>query len=581
MGIKEDFMACFDTDYEKTLPKELITNYYIVECLSVAEHCDTLLLQKKADGTKHVAKCYPESGISLESSGAGLISKIDSRCIPHYEDEYQNENYKCIIREYVEGITLAEYAKTNILDREIIIRIAIELAGIMKLLHESEPVIIHRDIKPENIIIRKDQSLALIDFGISRIYKKEGTSDTIFAGTRNFAPPEQYGFMQTDIRSDIYSFGIVLSWLLTGKEEPIRHPEIMLERIAAKCCAYDPKQRYQTDTGLLKDLNKTTEKYAVEVRKKRKKVIITALVCAVLLVSAVIYAQKLSWEKAYHFHEPVIEKAVRLSLHRPNGVITKEDLLEVEELYMFADQAYENMDQYFEGQDRWYALDDRIHGKTKSFIDIEYMDNLRILYISGTMVDDLSPLRGLKKLENVYLQDNAFHDISPLLDKPVLQELSLLGNTLDDIEPVRTWPAIRHLVLHETGNYDAGPLAGLKGMGSLDVFHGPDISEYIDGLYVETLRVGWLGQTDLDYIKKVSHVEKLWIDWSDIRDISALKGREDIVYMNMEGCAVDDLSPLFTMPNLLKVEMSAQNENEMKELAKKYGEPSFEIVYTN
>lgn len=580
MGVKEDFMADFDTDYEKALPEEFINNYYIIERLSVTENCDTLLVQKKSDGTKHVAKCYLGNEISFESSGAKLISQIDSRSIPHYEKEFQNERYRCIIREYVEGITLAEYAKTNILTRENIIRLAMELAGIMKLLHESDPVIIHRDIKPENIIIRKDQSLVLIDFGISRVYKKEGTSDTIFCGTRNFAPPEQYGFMQTDIRSDIYSFGVVLSWLLTGKEEPIRHPEIKLERIAAKCCAYAPEQRYQNDTALLKDLNKTTEKHAVNVRKKRRNAVITALACAVLLVFAGIYGQIRSQKAAYHFHESAIEDAVRLSLDRPKGVITKEDLLEVKEIYMFADEAYENMDEYYIGQEAWYASDERIHGKTESLIDIKYMKNLQILYMGGMEIEDLSPLRRLDKLESVSLQENAFHDISPLSDKPALQELYLVGNKLDNIEPVRTWPIIRDLSLHETGDYDGSPLADLKGMGSLDVFHGPDISAYMDGLYVEWLRVGWSGQTDLDCIKKVSHVEELFIDRSTIRDISALEGREDIVYLNMDGCAPEDLSPLFTMPNLTKVEMSMRQEEEMEELAKKYGEPSFEIIYT-
>ena len=73
-------------------------------------------------------------------------------------------------------------------------------------------------------IIRTDGSLALIDFGISRVYKKESASDTVISGTEGFAPPEQYGFMQTDIRSDIYSFGVVLSWLLTGKEQPMKLP---------------------------------------------------------------------------------------------------------------------------------------------------------------------------------------------------------------------------------------------------------------------------------------------------------------------------------------------------------------------
>lgn len=89
-----------------------------------------------------------------------------------YGDEYKNERRCCIIREYVEGVTLTEYARTNILSREEIVRIAMELAGAMKFLHESDPVIIHRDIKPDNIIIRADKSLVLIDFGISRLIRR-------------------------------------------------------------------------------------------------------------------------------------------------------------------------------------------------------------------------------------------------------------------------------------------------------------------------------------------------------------------------------------------------------------------------
>lgn len=580
MGTKEEFMAGFDAGYEKALPEEFLAEYYIIEYLGTAEDCDTLLVKHKTSRKKLVAKCYFGDGTNFECCIAKLLSKINSDAVPRYEREYQNETCRCILREYIEGMTLAEYARANQLTEETITEIAAELVNIMKLLHESEPVIIHRDIKPENIIIREDKSLVLIDFGISRIYKKERASDTIFCGTRNFAPPEQYGFMQTDVRSDIYSFGVVLSWMLTGKEEPVRKPKTKLGRIAAKCCDYIPERRYKNDALLLKDIYKTTEKYAIHTRNLRRKCAAAALACAVLLFFSGIYGHMHSEKNAYTFHEPVIENAVRLSLDKPKGPITKEDLLDVEEIYIFADNIYSGEEEYFEGQDKWYASDDRIHGKTKSLIDIKYMKNLRILYVCGNEVEDLSPLHKLDKLECVYLQDNAITDISALSDKPTLIDVSLLGNTLNDIEPVRTWPAIRWLNLSVTGDCDGSPLETIKGITALDVFHGPDAGKYLDGLYAESLTVGWRGQTDLEFIRTVSHVEKLWIDWSAIRNISALKGREDIVYLSMESCAVEDLSPLFTMPNLATVVMSAKGRMQMEELIKEYGEPSFEIIYT-
>lgn len=580
MGITEEFMAGFDEGYEKALPEEFLEKYYIIEYLGAAENCDTLLVKDKISGKKLVAKCYFGDATNFEYSGAKLLSKIDNDAVPHYEKECRNETCRCILREYIEGMTLAEYAGTNYLTEESITEIATKLVNIMKLLHEAEPVIIHRDIKPENIIIREDKSLALIDFGISRVYKKEKTSDTIWGGTRNFAPPEQYGFMQTDVRSDIYSFGVVLSWMLTGKEAPVEKPKTKLERIAAKCCAYMPERRYKNDALLLKDIYKTTEKYNSHIRNLRKKCAAAALVCTVLLVFAGVYGHTHSGEDAYTFHEPVIENAVRLSLNKPKGLITKEELSDVEEIYIFADNIYSDEEEYFEGQSKWYASEDRILGKTKSLIDIKYMKNLRKLFVCGNKVEDISPLRTLDKLEKVYLQENAVTDISALSDKPTLLEVSLGGNTLNDIEPVRTWPAIRELSLSGIGDCDGSPLETIKGITELDVFRGPDAGEYLDGLYVKSLTVGWRGQTDLEFIRTVSHVEELCIDWSTIRDISALDGREDIVYLSMKSCAIEDLSPLFTMPNLMTVVMSTKGKAQMEELAKEYDEPSFEIIYT-
>ena len=455
VGAREEFMAEFDAGYEAGLPEELLDHYFIIEHLSSAEYCETLLVQDKADKSIHVAKCYlSDEGDYYGMGIADLMTKINSPSVPRYEEEYKNQTYHCILREYIEGVTLTEYARRNILSREEIIRIATELAGIMKLLHQADSVIIHRDIKPDNIIIREDRSLVLIDFGISRLYKEGGRADTIFCGTRNYASPEQYGFMQTDIRSDIYSFGVVLSWLLTGKEEPIRNPQFALERIAAKSCAYVPDKRYPDDDVLLKALRRTTR----ESVKKRKRILTATALAALVIVLAVSGAFSVKKAASYHFQEPLVEEAVRLSLNRPEGAITEEDLQDVRTLYIFSEKAYKDMDDYYVGQNRWYKSHERLRGNTRSLSDLAYMENLQILYIGGTMVEDLSPLSGLKDLENVCLQDNRIHDISPLSAKPMIKDVSLLGNKLKDIEPVRTWPNIENLNLCGTGQYDVSPL---------------------------------------------------------------------------------------------------------------------------
>ena len=218
METYEAFYNFYGEGYEELLPRELVDVYEVEECLSCADGCDTLLLKQKSTGKKMVAKCYTGDSKLLDQTEDAQMEDIRCAALPCYVGEYKNENYRCILREYIEGVSLNQYVKGHIMTEDIARDLAIALAEAMKALHTSDPVIIHRDIKPKNIIVRDDGSVALIDFGISRVYKKEAASDTVISGTEGFAPPEQYGFMQTDIRSDIYSFGVVLSWLLTGKE---------------------------------------------------------------------------------------------------------------------------------------------------------------------------------------------------------------------------------------------------------------------------------------------------------------------------------------------------------------------------
>lgn len=85
---------------------------------------------------------------------------------------------------------------------------------------------IHRDLKPSNIIVTGANytpddgltfsSLVIIDLGIARVWRDGADADTVKFGTRPYAPPEQYGFGQTSVRSDVYALGALLFFCLTG-----------------------------------------------------------------------------------------------------------------------------------------------------------------------------------------------------------------------------------------------------------------------------------------------------------------------------------------------------------------------------
>lgn len=594
MNTTEKFKEFYDGSFEEALPQEFLEQYEILECLSCGEGGDTLLVRQKTSegrkpqegegpgGQKAVAKCYPKNSVLYDMQEAAGLADSEGAGIPRFMGKFQNEEYACVLREYIEGRSLDEFVKQSHMTEELLIQIATGIAQAMKQLHDAKPPIIHRDIKPQNIIVKEDKSIALIDFGISRAFKEGGTADTVFCGTEDFAPPEQYGFMQTDVRSDIYSFGIVLSWMITGEAKPIREPMTKLERVAAKCCEFSPNKRYKDDEALLRDLHKTTRQYAIYARRRTKVIATAVLLLAVaLFVGGSMYLTSLR-DKGVKFREPLIEEAVRATLNKPDGIITESDLEAVMELYVQGEEVYASENAFYSEGGKWYALDvdSRNHGTIKDLSDLADMPNLRAVCLGAQNITDISPLKDLKYLSKVEFRDNSIRDISPLADKTMLENVSMVGNPLRSIETIVTWPALSRLDLFATGMYDGSPVETLKRMTRLDIRNDSDAYQHLEGLWVEELALGASGQTDVECIRNVSYVARLYIYWSDISDISALEGREDIVYLNMVNCPVDDLSPLFTIPNLQTVAMSETGREQMDQLISFYGEPAFQILYS-
>lgn len=185
------------------------------------------------------------------------IIKIENIYMAKIYEMFKCDDSLIVIEEFINGKTLQRILDDNgPLDEDIAIGYIINLCSILDILHNQTPSVIHRDIKPSNIIIDNSGVLKLIDFDVSRVYKEESNMDTHILGTKGYASPEQFGFEQTDCRSDIYSVGVLINVLTTGKHIKKKLNEGKLKDIIEKCTSLSPDSRYSSVKELQMDLSK-------------------------------------------------------------------------------------------------------------------------------------------------------------------------------------------------------------------------------------------------------------------------------------------------------------------------------------
>lgn len=176
-------------------------------------------------------------------------------------DFFEYDSQLVLIEEFINGATLEEVLeREGALEFDRACGIVLELCEVLDHLHKLKEPLIHRDIKPSNIMIRPDGSMVLIDFNISRIFKTGINADTMIMGTAGFAAPEQFGFQQTDARSDIYSTGILLNYLLTGHHPKVQLCKSPMARIISKCTLIDPELRYRNISQLKTEITRCCRK---------------------------------------------------------------------------------------------------------------------------------------------------------------------------------------------------------------------------------------------------------------------------------------------------------------------------------
>ncbi|GCE24192.1 protein kinase domain-containing protein [Dictyobacter kobayashii] len=150
---------------------------------------------------------------------ATLLANLSHPNLPRIYDHFEERGRWYLVMDYIEGETLEkrlEMAPGGYLPLKEVVELGIQLCTVLGYLHSHQPPIIFRDLKPDNVMLTPDGQVYLIDFGIARFFKPGQTKDTMSLGTPGYAAPEQYGRMQTTIRSDIYSLGATLYQMISG-----------------------------------------------------------------------------------------------------------------------------------------------------------------------------------------------------------------------------------------------------------------------------------------------------------------------------------------------------------------------------
>lgn len=192
------------------------------------------------------------------------LNGSSSTRLPHVEATYELPDCFAVILDYVPGLTLAEeVAEHGRLQLNAGMDFIAQVCEAVQELHQLG--ILHRDLTPTNIVISQDGA-HIIDLGIARVLTESHRRDrdTTALGTYGFAPPEQYGFAPTDVRSDVYSIGRVLGFMLTGvyPDDPLYNQLLSDEDVVSRrmrdivnrATAFEPSARYQNVADLRRAL---------------------------------------------------------------------------------------------------------------------------------------------------------------------------------------------------------------------------------------------------------------------------------------------------------------------------------------
>lgn len=589
------------------LPEDMQEHWTVYECLKESEDSSTFLVKETATGILCVLKWGRNRQTEFLRNEMEIMKKMADRKLSGIPKAYRifEENGEVyLVREYIEGMSLAQMVlqKGGISEAEIC-RISRKICQTAEQFQNPDEPMIHRDIKPENIVVTPGGEVVFIDFGTMRSYKKDGSRDTFVVGTRGTAAPEQYGYTQTDQRTDVYAIGQTMLYMVSESYEMNQLSECAVSRrmkkIIEKACSFEPDKRY----GDAAQLRRAVEKCQANNRKKvyKKAGAVFGLIAAGYILAIfspdgtvienkrIETAEQSAAEEQIQaeitFREELIEEAVckELGLSKTDK-ITASMLENVRKLRIVGKEILDDEDTFWgeghhvDGKDSSFGS---VRGNITDLSDLAQMVNLEELALCNQKIEDISGLKELP-LKKLYLSKNMITDFSVLLNLIDLDTLCIMENPAENLSVIGECTGILRLNIQgmnltdidflknlsldyldmsnvEVENNIFEPLAEMK---KLDTLCMCDVNEAAAETLsqMSTLKAlfMWGDSTILENLKPLKGMTQLET-LAFTTQISSLEGIEQFPSLNFLSVSfslVKDLSPVTGAKNLQVIDIS-------------------------
>ena len=192
---------------------------------------------RREDGWDYICRIYDHPIPAYE-----LAQRINMAELPQVYS-YTRIGEGCVVEEeFVDGIRVVDLLDVYRPDDSQTAAIAGRVCAALQALHTQG--VIHRDVKPENVLVTSSGRVVLLDLDASSKYDAGKTTDTRLLGTAGYAAPEQFGFGRSDVRTDLFSLGVMLNIMRTGKHPSRQLVEGPLRPIVEKCIEVNADKRY-------------------------------------------------------------------------------------------------------------------------------------------------------------------------------------------------------------------------------------------------------------------------------------------------------------------------------------------------